>query len=220
MRVGLRVEDVGAAAALYESFGFVPVGTMPGRGVRAVMAILRRGPFQLVVDALVGMPFPDNARERQTKAGPRGLGVVIGIEVDDVDDAAQRCHAAGCVVAAGPLDAPWGERYVEVEDPYGYAWKLFQVLAGPRGDGLHAVADMWFGPTAAADDAIPATNRHAPHSLTLRSWVLCSDMGSSVMLVVNGRPGGRGISPALQAVPGLALLGVLFPANRPRRQVS
>jgi uncharacterized glyoxalase superfamily protein PhnB len=57
----------------------------------------------------------------------RGLGVVIGIEVDDVDEAAQRCRAAGCVITAGPLNAPWAERYVEFEDPYGYGWKFFKV---------------------------------------------------------------------------------------------
>ena len=105
VRVGLRVEDVGAASALYESFGFAPVGTVPGRDGQVVMAVLRRGPLQLLVDALVGMPFPDSVRERQTKMGPRGLGVVIGIEVDDVDEAARRCQAAGCVVTGLRGDA-------------------------------------------------------------------------------------------------------------------
>jgi uncharacterized glyoxalase superfamily protein PhnB len=152
VRIGLRVADVGAAAALYESFGFVPVGTVPDPDGRVVMAVLRRGPLQLLVDALVGMPFPDSVRERQTTAGPRGLGVVIGIAVDDVDEAARRCRAAGCTIGAGPLDAPWGERYVEVEDPYGYVWKFFRVLADPPDDGLSATARAWFGPTVADDD--------------------------------------------------------------------
>ncbi|GIH19867.1 VOC family protein [Rugosimonospora africana] len=147
VRVALRVDDVGTAAALYESFGFVPVGVVPGRDGRAMMAILRRGPLQLLVDALVGIPFTDSVRERHTRVGPRGLGVVIGIEVDDVDEAAQRCRAAGCVIGAGPLDAPWGERYVEVEDPYGYAWKFFQLLPEVPHDGLHAAAGQWFGPS-------------------------------------------------------------------------
>lgn len=145
VRVGLRVEDVAAAAALYESFGFVPVGTVPAPGGRVVMAILRRGPLLLLVDALEGLPFPDGWRERQTKVGPRGLGMVVGIEVDDVDAAAQRCRASGCTAVVGPLDAPWGERYVEFEDPYGYAWKFFQVLVDQRDDdGLRAAADLWF----------------------------------------------------------------------------
>jgi uncharacterized glyoxalase superfamily protein PhnB len=152
VRVALRVDDVGAAAALYQSFGFVPVGMVPGPDGGVVMAILRRGPLQLLVDALAGIPFPDGVRERQTKTGPRGLGVVIGIEVDDVDEAAQRCRAAGCMIGTGPLDAPWGERYVEFVDPYGYAWKFFHLLADPPGDGLHAVHDLWFGQVSPADD--------------------------------------------------------------------
>jgi len=130
---------VPAATALYEQLGFVQVGTVPHPDGRALMVILRRGPLQLLVDALDGMPFPDSARERLTKTGPRGLGVVIGIEVADVDE------AAGCVVASGPASAPWGERYVELEDPYGYLWKLFRVLPEQGGDGLQAAVDAWFG---------------------------------------------------------------------------
>jgi len=145
VRVALRVSDVVGAAALYQSFGFTPVGTVPGAEGGVVMAILRRGPLQLLVDALVGIPFADSARERRTRTGPRGLGVVIGLEVDDVDGVAQTCRAAGCVIDAGPQDAPWGERYVEIEDPYGYAWKFFRVT-GSSDDGLQAVQDLWFGP--------------------------------------------------------------------------
>jgi len=145
VRLALRVADVDAAVTLYRRFGFTPVGTVPGPGGDVVMAILRRGPLQLLVDALTGIPFADSARERQTRSGPRGLGVVIGIEVDDVDEAAQRCAAGGCVISSGPLDAPWGERYVEFEDPFGYAWKFFHLIPDPPGDGLDAVYDLWFG---------------------------------------------------------------------------
>ena len=146
VRVALRVSDVSGATTLYQSFGFAPVGTVPGPAGDVVMAILRKGPVQLLVDALVGIPFPDSARERQTKSGPRGLGVVIGLEVDDVEDAARRCLDAGCIISTGPVDAPWGERYVEFEDPYGYAWKFFQ-LTESSNDGLQAVHEVWFGQT-------------------------------------------------------------------------
>lgn len=49
------------------------------------------------------------------------------------------------MVAAGPESAPWGERYVAVEAPYGYVWKFFRVLPDPPDDGRQAVVDMWFG---------------------------------------------------------------------------
>jgi uncharacterized glyoxalase superfamily protein PhnB len=47
-------------------------------------------------------------------------------------------------MTAGPLDAPWGERYAECVDPYGYAWKLYQPLPDQPGDGLAATRDLWF----------------------------------------------------------------------------
>ena len=145
VRIGLRVPDVAAAAALYERFGFIPHGTVPGPDGRLLLAVLRRGPLQLLVDALEGLPFPDTQRERSTRAGPRGLGVVIGLAVDDVDAAAGLARTLGCELTAGPLEAPWGERLAEFLDPYGYAWKCFRVADGPPADGLQATAEQWSG---------------------------------------------------------------------------
>lgn len=146
VRIGLRVPDVTGAATLYEHFGFVPFATVPGPDGRVLLAVLRRGPLQLLVDALDGLPFPDSARERLTRGAPRGLGVVIGLAVDDVDDAARRAGALGCELTAGPLEAPWGERYAELLDPYGYAWKFFRVADQVPDDGTAATVREWFGP--------------------------------------------------------------------------
>ncbi len=143
-RLGLRVLEVAEAAAFYQGLGFARAGEISDPGGRTVMAILRRGGLQLLVDALVGMPFPDSDRERMTKTGPRGLGVVIGVEVDDVDATAEYCRSAGCEVTTEPVDAPWGERYLECLDPYGYAWKFFRPLPDPPSDGLRAAHDSWF----------------------------------------------------------------------------
>jgi uncharacterized glyoxalase superfamily protein PhnB len=144
-RIGLRVADVVEAAVFYAGLGFDRVAELPGADGRPVMAILRRGDLQLLVDALVGMPFPDSPRERRTQAGPRGLGVVIGIQVDDVDAAARYCAGSGCDVTTPPTDAAWGERYAECVDRYGYAWKLFSVQGDAAGNGIDAARDAWFG---------------------------------------------------------------------------
>lgn len=146
-RIGLRVENVDSAALFYEGLGFDRVGHVPGPDGKAVMTILRLGGLQLLVDAVEGMPFPDSPRERQTRQGPRGLGVVIGIETDDVDATARYCADAGCDLVTAPADAPWGERYAECVDPYGYAWKFYQTLPGQPGqplDSLAAAHDSWF----------------------------------------------------------------------------
>jgi uncharacterized glyoxalase superfamily protein PhnB len=144
IRVGLRVPDVGAATTLYRTFGFASMGSVPLPDGDVAMAILRRGPLQLLVDALEGIPFADTDRERLTKAGPRGLGVTVGLEVDDVDRAAEVARQGGCLITHDPEDAPWGERYVELEDAFGYAWKFFKVIES-AGDGLRVAHDTWFG---------------------------------------------------------------------------
>ncbi|AYQ41330.1 MULTISPECIES: VOC family protein [Burkholderia] len=50
----------------------------------------------------------------------------LSIEVDDVDEALARVHAAGIPVEYGPADEPWGVRRFYVRDPFG---KLVNVLA-------------------------------------------------------------------------------------------
>lgn len=150
-KVGLRVGDVPAATDFYAGLGFERVAGIPGPDGRTIMAILRRGNLQLLVDALVGMPFPDSTRERMTVAGPRGLGMVIGITVDDVDAAVDYVVGVGCELTAAAQDSSWGERYAECIDPYGYAWKLFCPLPGAVNDGLDATREQWFGSNGSVD---------------------------------------------------------------------
>ncbi|NTX26083.1 VOC family protein [Burkholderia pyrrocinia] len=49
----------------------------------------------------------------------------LSIEVDDLDEALARVHAAGIPVEYGPADEPWGVRRFYVRDPFG---KLVNVL--------------------------------------------------------------------------------------------
>jgi catechol 2,3-dioxygenase-like lactoylglutathione lyase family enzyme len=99
------------------------------------------------VDALVGMPFPDTARERQIQRGPRGLGVAIGLGVEDLEATLAYCQAAGCEITCEPVDEAWGDRVFECIDPFGYLWEFSHPIAGtaPPGDGLAAVRASWFG---------------------------------------------------------------------------
>ncbi|MFG2868472.1 VOC family protein [Streptomyces sp. NPDC048338] len=145
-RVGLRVEDVVAAARFYGGLGFEEVGSVPGPDGVPVMTILGRGDVQLIVDALVGMPFPDSERERRTQAGPRGLGVAIGLGVDDLAAAHAYCRSAGCEITSEPRDEAWGDRVFECLDPYGYQWEFSQPLEDwESAAGLEATRASWFG---------------------------------------------------------------------------
>jgi uncharacterized glyoxalase superfamily protein PhnB len=145
-RVGLRVGDVVSAAEFYRGLGFDEVGSVPDPDGRPVMTILRRGDVQLIVDALVGMPFPDSERERQTQAGPRGLGVAIGLGVDDLAASYEYCRTSGCAITSEPTDEAWGDRVFDCVDPFGYQWEFSQPVKdwSPTA-GLEAAQASWFG---------------------------------------------------------------------------
>jgi uncharacterized glyoxalase superfamily protein PhnB len=140
------VSDVPAAAAFYGGLGFEEVGSVPDPSGRPVMTILERNGVHLIVDALDGMPFRDTERERQTKAGPRGLGVAIGLGVDDPEATFAYCLEARCTITCEPMDEAWGERVFECIDPFGYQWEFSQPIGDTRpADGLAAVSARWFG---------------------------------------------------------------------------
>lgn len=49
----------------------------------------------------------------------------LSIEVDDLDEALRRVHAAGIALEYGPAEEPWGVRRFYVRDPFG---KLVNIL--------------------------------------------------------------------------------------------
>jgi uncharacterized glyoxalase superfamily protein PhnB len=117
-RVGLRVDDVPAAVRFCGGLGFEQVGIVPSPDSEPVLGISARGDANLLVDALVGLPFPDSERERQIERGPGGL-VVIGLDVDDLDVAYPYCTDAGCTITCEPMDEAWGELVFTCVDPFG-----------------------------------------------------------------------------------------------------
>ena len=145
-RLGLRVEDVEAAASFYSGLGFARVGSVPGPDGRPVMTILEREGVHLIVDALAGMPFADSERERLTQSGPRGLGVAIGLGVDDLEAAFAYCKDAGCTITCEPMDEAWGDRVFECIDPFGYQLEVSQPIEEVGdAEGLDALQASWFG---------------------------------------------------------------------------
>jgi uncharacterized glyoxalase superfamily protein PhnB len=144
-KVGLRVEDVEAAASFYGGLGFERIGAVPNERGDPVLAILQKGEVNLIVDALVGLPFPDTARERKVKRGPRGLGVAIGLVVDDLDATLAYCTGAGCEILSEPEDTPWGDRVFSCLDPFGYEWEISVPLEEMSNENVFdATSERWF----------------------------------------------------------------------------
>jgi PhnB protein len=57
-------------------------------------------------------------------AAPDPAGVMIHLEVDDADVWFERAVAAGASVRMPLADQFWGDRYGQLDDPFGHRWSI------------------------------------------------------------------------------------------------
>jgi PhnB protein len=111
----------GAASAIefYKAaFGAVEEMRLPGPDGKLMHACIRisGAPIFLVDENLsYGAPGP-----KALKGSP----VFIHLNVDDVDAFAARAVAAGAKVTMPVADMFWGDRYGQLEDPFGHRWSI------------------------------------------------------------------------------------------------
>lgn len=111
----------GAAEAIEfykKAFNAVELMRMPGPQGKLMHACVRIGdsPVMLVDE------FPDWG-----SFGPKALKgspVTIHLYVDDADAFVARAVEAGAKVAMPVQDMFWGDRYGQVEDPFGHRWSV------------------------------------------------------------------------------------------------
>lgn len=126
----LAVPDVPTAAAFYARFGLQPAGGVPGPDGTLQRAMFRHGPTTIHVAPARALP-EEGAHGQAIERGPRGLGVILYLQVPDVDAAYQRALQAGARPVNPPMDRPWGDRVARVVDPFGFDW-CFAAKAGGK----------------------------------------------------------------------------------------
>jgi uncharacterized glyoxalase superfamily protein PhnB len=111
----------GAANALEfykEAFGAVETGRIPGPNGKLMHAAIRIGDSVVMLND----EFPDFG-----SVGPKalkGTPVVIHLYVEDADAFAARAAAAGAKITMPVADMFWGDRYGQIEDPFGHRWSI------------------------------------------------------------------------------------------------
>ncbi len=111
----------GAAEAIEfykKAFGAVENGRMPGPNGKLMHAQIRIGDSALMlVD-----DFPEMGGH-----GPKALKgspVTIHLYVEDADKVFNQAVAAGATVRMPLADMFWGDRYGQIEDPFGHHWSI------------------------------------------------------------------------------------------------
>ncbi|KJS02044.1 MAG: glyoxalase [Desulfobulbaceae bacterium BRH_c16a] len=111
----------GAAEAIEfykRAFNAIEVGRMPGPDGKLIHAMIRIGDSMLMlVDE-----FPEWGAigPKITKGSP----VTIHLYVEDVDDFVEQAVKAGARITMPLQDMFWGDRYGQLEDPFGHHWSV------------------------------------------------------------------------------------------------
>ena len=111
----------GAADAIdfyKKAFNAVELSRLPGADGRLMHGSIRIGDSTVMLSD----EFPEMGGR-----GPKtlkGSPVTIHIYVDDADAFAARAAAAGAKVTMPVADMFWGDRYGQLEDPFGHRWSI------------------------------------------------------------------------------------------------
>ena len=82
----------------------------------------------------------DDFPEYSGRAAGPPEGVTLHLQVADADAAWQRAVAAGATVKMELADQFWGDRYGQVEDPFGHKWSIGAPVEQSRTQGATAEA--------------------------------------------------------------------------------
>jgi uncharacterized glyoxalase superfamily protein PhnB len=107
------------AIAFYKKvFQAVELGRVPGPQGKLIHALIRIGDSSvMLVDEFLDW---ESFGPKSLKGSP----VTIHLYVENVDEVVQRAVAAGAKITMPIEDAFWGDRYGELEDPFGHQWSV------------------------------------------------------------------------------------------------
>jgi uncharacterized glyoxalase superfamily protein PhnB len=115
----LIIKGARKAIEFYEkAFGAEVRGIHDGPGGAVMHAEMKIGNSVIMLND----EFPEFGALRPSARG--GTSVVLHIYTEDADKLFNRAIAAGAKVAMPIMDQFWGDRYGQVEDPFGHKWSI------------------------------------------------------------------------------------------------
>jgi PhnB protein len=122
----LSVDDVEWAVAFYKQLGFRSHLEIKGPNDRLVRAILQLG-SGFLIHVMPAHALPEEGEHGvMIERGPRGLGVILYVDVNDLDTFYNAAKNTGVHLMYAPRDEPWGDRTFRFVDPFGYDWCFAQ----------------------------------------------------------------------------------------------
>jgi PhnB protein len=124
----LIVSPCGDALDFYaKAFGAKVLMTMPGPEGRIMHAEMKIGDSIVMCSDEMDMPGNSPTSGGPNRKTPKNAGATTGgvmLYLKDVDSFFEKAVAAGATAVMPPADQFWGDRYGQIEDPYGHVWAL------------------------------------------------------------------------------------------------
>lgn len=115
----IAVEDAAKAIEFYKrAFGAKERSRMPGPGGTIGHAELEIGDSVIMLSD----PFPQSRVKSPKKLGGTTIGLMVYVE--DVDEVVQQAVDAGAAITMPIENQFWGDRFGQVEDPFGHNWQI------------------------------------------------------------------------------------------------
>lgn len=141
----LIVSPAKEALAFYvKAFGAKDLGTMDGPGGIVMHGEMKIGD-SIVMYSDEQPPRPGMPNNRKT---PKNVGATTGgvmLYVPNVDKTFAQAVAAGASPTMPPMDMFWGDRYAQVDDPFGHTWAIATHIKDVTDEEMRA-AMMSMGP--------------------------------------------------------------------------
>ncbi len=105
------------------AFGAKVTSKMPGPGGVIMHAEMKIGDSMIMLSD----EMPPIPGQPSTRKAPRSIGGTTGgvmLYVKDVDAVFARAVSAGGKGVMPPVDMFWGDRYGQIEDPFGHVWAM------------------------------------------------------------------------------------------------
>lgn len=118
-----------AIAFYVKAFDAVEVARMPGPDGKLMNAVVRIG------DSVLTLVDENSEWGLLGPKALKGSPVAIQLYVEDADATAAQAVAAGAKITMPIADQFWGDRYGQLEDPFGHRWA---VATHKRGSGSKA----------------------------------------------------------------------------------
>ncbi len=125
----LNIDGAAAAIDFYvKAFGATEMARVPAEDGKRLLhaALVINGGHVFLHDDFPEFQSPAGRFAPPPKIG--GVSVTMHLTVDDCDTWYARAIAAGAVEVVVPNDAFWGDRYAQVNDPFGHSWSFAHTL--------------------------------------------------------------------------------------------